>query len=122
MKHTFNVICVTKRSSNIEGPATFHLDIQGEAVVNTEDCTCVFQGETYTVENSGEGLDGTVLVISIKTTRPQLQLFKKASGVITIKVHQFSYDVWDLYTDTPAGDKTPEEIKKKAYHAINRLH
>ncbi len=120
MKHTFNVVCVTRYTANpvpYSDPTFFHHDITGEAIVDTERGTCLFQEKEYPIKAVGEGLNSSCMVIYILTEEPKIKLADTGRLV----VHHPAFNFWGLYTDTPAEDSqaTPEEIQEFAKVAIN---
>lgn len=106
MKKIFNVVCVTKRTEddpNFDKPIKWHMDITGEAILDTERNTVLFHGMEHPVSCIRSGLDSM-------------------SHVISIKVRCSMLDIWELYTDTPAegSSATPEKIRENAKHTIAR--
>jgi len=116
MKQTFNVLCVTKRSSD-DRQISWHTPETGEAEL-TVDLDGLKNGEPlikvrfkcydYQFNHNRSGLNGTCVVIGINKSR---------------------WEIWELYTDTPIdkGEYTssPEKIREIARqeiesHARNR--
>ena len=108
MKTTFNVVCVTMRPIN-EDPGSrilWHQNITGEAILDSEENTVTFGGASFPINSqypNRPGLDSSSLVIAINVSCP-------------------FFDLWELYTDTPADGSTatPEQIREEAWRAIER--
>lgn len=111
MEERFNVVCVTKRSSNDSGsfssPIHWHQDITGEIILDTEKNTVTFVGNSmeFPVKYTREGLDSMSHVIAVEAKHGML-------------------DIWELYTDTPAkgSNATPEEIRENARRTVARRY
>jgi hypothetical protein len=105
MFEKFNVVCVTRRTikDDFSSPILWHQNITGEAVLNTEKDTVLFQGCERPILYRRSGLDSMSLVIAVK-------------------VFPGTFDCLELYTDTPAdGSKaSPEEIRENAIRTMKR--
>lgn len=107
----YNVLCVTKRYRGDDaGKAIhWHVPITGVAEVVTSykeelgvkirKVTVRFQGGEHKLLYVRSGLCGSAVTIAIE--RPD-----------------YPYDVWELYTDTPADNSSVEEVRRTAQNCI----
>jgi hypothetical protein len=97
----FNVLCITKRRSDNQGWPLWHEPITGPAELITEGEVKEIKA-VYKLAYIREGLSGEAIVLGIEIPpgdRP-------------------TYDIWELYTDTPTGKKTSKQIRKSAEMTI----
>ena len=116
----FNIVCVTKRRKDDKGWPSWHLPIYGIAKTVTKGELV----ETY-LKVRGTKIDGEVSVSFRGITGKLLYVRKGLNGTaLTLAVEisdpRSTYDVWELYTDTPTDKQLPSAIRVIAAHEVDR--
>jgi len=99
----FNVLCVTKKTK--EGDGSFHQPITGVAEV-----------QIYITEEFGVKIAVTSVHFGGQYNKLRYVRTGLNGGAVVIAVERKDgpYDVWELYTDTPTGSKSAQELWEMA--------